>query len=93
MTPKQWRDMTIGKSYNIDGAYGAQCWDYFAYFVKYFNLPISTYCSLTGYVCDLWRLRNSYGYSEYFDYITDHSAVRDGDWCIWLKGSSCELTG
>lgn len=88
MTPEKWRDMTIGKSYDIDGAYGAQCWDYFAYFVKYFNLPISTYCSLTGYVCDLWRLRNQYGYSTYFDYITDPAKLRPGDWVIWDKGSS-----
>ena len=88
MTPEKWRDMTIGKSYDIDGAYGAQCWDYFAYFVKYFNLPLSTYCSLTGYVCDLWRLRNQYGYSTYFDYITDPAKLQPGDWVIWDKGSS-----
>ena len=88
MTPKQWRDMTIGKTYDIDKAYGAQCWDYFAYFVMYFGLPISTHCSLTGYVCDLWRLRNSYGYSEYFDYITDAAKLEPGDWVIWDQGSS-----
>lgn len=88
MTPKQWRDMTIGKKYDIDGAYGAQCWDYFAYFVQYFKIPVSTYCSLTGYVCDLWRLRNQYGYSTYFDYITDPAKLQPGDWVIWDKGSS-----
>ena len=88
MTPKQWRDMTIGKSYNIDGAYGAQCWDYFAFFIKYFNLPLSTYCSLTGYVCDLWRLRNTYHYSEYFEYIYDAKDLRAGDWVIWDRNSS-----
>ena len=88
MTPLQWRDMTIGKQYDIDGAYGPQCWDYFAYFVKYFGLPLDTKCSITGYVCDLWRLKDQYGYSTYFEYITDPSRLQIGDWVIWDRGSS-----
>ena len=88
MTPLQWRDMTIGKQYDIDGAYGPQCWDYFAYFVKYFGLPLDTKCSITGYVCDLWRLKDQYGYSTYFEYITDPSKLQIGDWVIWDRGSS-----
>lgn len=88
MTPKQWRDLTIGKSYDVDQAYGNQCWDYFAYFVQHFKLPISTKCSLTNYVCDLWRLRDKNNYSAYFDYITDASKLKDGDWVIWDRGSS-----
>ena len=88
MTPLQWRDMTIGKQYDIDGAYGPQCWDYFAYFVKYFGLPISTYCALTKKACDLWRLKDQYGYSTYFEYITDPSKLQIGDWVIWDIGSS-----
>lgn len=88
MTPIQWRDMTIGRTYDVDKAYGAQCWDYFAFFVSYFNLPISTYCALTKKVCDLWRLRNQYGYSAYFEYVTDPSKLQIGDWVIWDIGSS-----
>lgn len=87
MTPYEWRAETIGKAYNTDGAYGYQCWDYFDAFVKYFKLPISTYCALTGYVCDLWRLRDKYGYSQYFEYITDPAELRDGDWTIFDRGS------
>lgn len=88
MNPKQWRDMTIGKSYDIDKAYGSQCWDYFAYFLQYFNLPLSAQCSLTNYVCDLWRLKDKYGYSTYFEYVYNASDLRTGDWVIWDKGSS-----
>lgn len=88
MTPNEWKDLTINKTYDVDGAYGAQCWDYFAYFCQYFKLPVSTYCALTGYVCDLWRLRDKYGYSAYFDYITDVKDLKPGDWCFWDRGSS-----
>lgn len=88
ITPEQWEGMTIGKTYDIDKAYGAQCWDYFAYFVKYFNLPVSTYCGLTGYVCDLWRLKDKNGYGEYFDFINPDEELQNGDWCFWDKGSS-----
>ena len=71
MTPFEWRSETLGKSYNTDGAYGYQCWDYFDAFIRYFKLNVSTYCALTGYVCDLWRLKDKYGYAKYFDFITD----------------------
>ena len=95
MTPFQWRNQTIGKSYDLDGFPASnkyQCWDYFAQFIKQMNLPVSTYCSLTGYVCDLWRLRDKYGYSKYFDYITNPNDLRVGDWAIWDKGSSHQFS-
>lgn len=87
MTPYEWRSETLGKAYNTDAAYGFQCWDYFDAFVKYFKLPVSTYCALTGYVCDLWRLRDKYGYSQYFDYVTNPADLHDGDWVIFDRGS------
>lgn len=83
MTPKEWYDKTIGKTYDIDGAYGAQCWDYFAKFIKDLKIPCSTYCQLTGYAGDLWRLRSQYGYGKYFDFITNITDLNDGDWCFW----------
>lgn len=87
-TPNEFRNATLGKSYDLDGAYGAQCWDYYAYFLKANNIPVSAYCSLTGYVCDLWRLKDKYGYDKYFDYITDPKDLQSGDWCFWDRGSS-----
>lgn len=88
MTPNEWKDLTINKTYNVDGAYGAQCWDFLAYFFQYFKIPASTYCALTGYVCDLWRLKERYGYSKFFDFITDAKDLKPGDWCFWDRGSS-----
>lgn len=92
LTPQAWYNMTIGKGYNVDGAYGNQCWDYFAYFIKYFGLGLNTYCATTGYVIDLWNLRDKYNYSKHFTYITDPKKLQNGDWLIWAKGSSCPLS-
>ena len=91
MTPQAWRNQTIGKSFDSDNypkQNPYQCWDYFDAFMKYFKLDVSTYCSLTGYVCDLWRLREKYGYSKYFDFITNAADLRVGDWAIFDRGSS-----
>lgn len=76
---------TINKSFNTDNAYGAQCWDLFDYFCNQEGLPISRYCKNTGWVSDLWYLRDAYGYSEYFEYITNPDELRQGDWCIWAS--------
>lgn len=88
MTPQQWYNMTYGQGYNVDGAYGNQCWDYFAYFVKYFGLGLNTHCANSGYVGDLWDLRNTYGYSKHFEFITSSAKLQNGDWVIWPYGSS-----
>ena len=91
MTPREWRNKTIGKAYDRDN-YPAgnkyQCWDYFAQFVYEMQIPVSTHCSLTGYVSDLWRLKDSYNYNKYFEYITNPADLQEGDWCLWDRGSS-----
>lgn len=92
MTPLSWRNRTIGKSYNPDHAYNEQCWDFFEEFCEKNNLDISRYCALTGYVCDLWRLREKYGYSKYFEFITNPNDLRVGDWAIWDRGSSHQFS-
>lgn len=85
MTPSEWYANTIGKKYDVDGAYGAQCWDYFAYFCNYNKLNVNTYCSTTGYAGDLWNLKFTKGYGRYFEFIYDPSKLRNGDWCFWRK--------
>ena len=92
MSPTDWFNMTYGHSYDVDGYYGAQCWDYFAYFVQYTGIGVSTYCALTHYVGDLWTLKDQYGYSEHFEYITNPNALQNGDWLIWPQGSSNPLS-
>lgn len=90
-TPNEFRRATLGKSIDMDGYPASnkfQCWDLYDYFLVQNAIPVSAYCSLTGYVCDLWRLKDKYGYDKYFDYIYDPKDLQPGDWCFWDRGSS-----
>ena len=85
MTPQEFYDSTYGNKYDIDNAYGYQCWDGMAKFCKDTSIPLSTiYCSKTGYVQDIWELRNSTGILNYFDEVTP-SNFKNGDWIIWSR--------
>jgi len=91
MTPKEFRDKTIGHSYDFDNyppGNKYQCIDYFNKGIIDLHIPVDIYCALSGYVRDLWYLRDQYGYYNYFDYITDSGQLKNGDWCIWDFGSS-----
>lgn len=91
MTPKEFIDSTLDKSYDFDNyppENKYQCIDYFQKLLIDLHIPVSIYCALTGYVCDLWRLREQYGYGQYFQYITDPKKLRNGDVVIWDRGSS-----
>ena len=90
MIPKQWVDATLGKyidtdNYPRENPY--QCWDYFDFFCRKIGFTGSRKCANTGYVGDLWILRDVEGYHYYtdFDYITDPKKFEDGDWVFWEK--------
>lgn len=71
---------------NTDNAYGAQCWDLFDKFCQDYNIDVSRYCAITGYVPDLFYLFDEYGYSAYFDKINVEN-LQVGDWCFWDYGN------
>lgn len=78
----------IGHEVDVDGAYGAQCWDLFAFFCKQADWPIF-HCTTTGYVKDLWNNRNSSGILNYFKIV---NAPQKGDWTIWNNCAACPLS-
>lgn len=85
LTPAEWYGMTIGKAYDVDKAYGAQCWDYFAQFCKHCDLVLmNLYCGLTRFAGDIWKQRYSNGASMYFEFIKPED-IREGDWLFWDK--------
>lgn len=79
-------DKYNGKYLNTDNAYGAQCWDLFDKFCQDYNIEVSRYCAITGYVPDLFYLFDEYGYYEYFDKINIDN-LQVGDWCFWDYGN------
>lgn len=87
-TPQDFYNQYNGKRIDYDGSYGVQCVDGFKVFCNWAGVPVKS--TGNNYASGYWIYRNSNGYSKYFDFITDKSKVRRGDWCIWNNGSSCE---
>lgn len=83
MTPNEWIRYSLGKSFDTDNypiAQKYQCWDWFDKWCSIVDIPCSRYCSLTGYVGDLWKLRYEYGYDNYFDFVNSVNQLQNGDW-------------
>ena len=74
--PQEFYNRTVGKAYDVDGAYGFQCWDLWAECCRSNGVPLSViHCSLTGYVEDTWKLRHKSGILDYFDAVPAESAT------------------
>lgn len=84
ITAQEFINERNGKAVDVDGAYGAQCWDLFAYFCKCAGYPILN-CTSTGYAKDIWNLRKSSGALNYF---VEAPIMQKGDWCIWGETSN-----
>lgn len=96
MTPREFRDAVLGKRFDVDNfppSNPYQCFDLFSYCLIVLGIPVDTYCAITGYVSDLWKLRDQYGYYQYFDYIYDAKQLINGDWCFWDRGNSSHPSG
>ena len=86
--PQEFYNRTVGRAFDVDGSYGFQCWDLWAECCRSNGVPLSViHCSLTGYVEDVWKLRNRSGILQYFDAIPADQIIV-GDWIIWGKDYS-----
>lgn len=83
MTPQDFINEVMGKSFDIDGYYGAQCWDLFARYCQRLGYPIF-HCTKTGYVGDIWTERKSTGILSYFKEV-DIDSAKQGDVVIFKK--------
>lgn len=68
----------IGKSYDIDGAYGAQCVDGFNEYIRWGGHSVIT----RGNAWDIGNGWKSNGLSSYCTQVA-FSNIRDGDICFW----------
>lgn len=87
MKPSDFVSKYYGQIVDYDSAYSVQCVDAFKVFCKWAGIPVKA--TPNNWANGYWIYRDSLGYSQWFDYITDPKDVRDGDWCVWDKGSSC----
>lgn len=65
---QEFRTATLGRYIDVDGYYGAQCWDEYAKYCQHLGVPFAN-CTTTGYVMDIWTNRATNGMLRYFDEV------------------------
>lgn len=80
-TYQQFKSEVLGKRFDIDGYYGAQCWDGTAYYHKWLGYPI-THTDIHGYACDIWESRKTNGILKNFIEVT---VMQPGDIAVFKK--------
>ena len=89
-TVYQFYTQHVGKIYDTDNAYGAQCVDGFSVFNQWAGLPDPA--TPNGWADGYWIYRDQLGFSKYFRYITDPRDLQNGDWVVWKRGSSHNMS-
>lgn len=98
-TPTEFVRRYNGVQIDWDGVYGTQCVDGWKVFLEWAGIPVRA--TPNGWADSIWTCKNADGslnekYQAWtdknFERITDPEALQDGDWCIWGKGSSCNLS-
>ena len=89
LTPQDYYNQVIEKSFDEDGSYGCQCVDAFKHFCRTvvgYDISDTPICYPTGYACSIWDNFYDLGLDKYFDKVYPDQMV-DGDWTIWSMGS------
>lgn len=84
-SPQAFINQFTGCIDDFDGACGTQCVDGFKRCCYWLGVPVKP--TQTGWANGYWTHRMEY--AKYGTFITDTSALRAGDWCIWDFNSSC----
>lgn len=95
-TYQHFKDYTYGKCWNVDGAYGAQCWDLGALFwMNYTSNGRSLDTCGTGAAKGAWNCKEKNAGTE-FDLGYDKTKIKTGDWVITGAGTwghVCQAAG
>ena len=81
MTYQEFYRTRLGKSYDHDGYYNAQCWDGYVEYCKYLGYPYAS-CRQSGYVKDIWNQRKTNGILNYFNEVT---IMQPGDVAVFKE--------
>lgn len=77
----EFRNMVLGKGFDIDGYYGNQCWDGYAKYCQYLGYPFA-HCGISGYVKDIWNQRATNGMLKYFNEV---EVMQPGDVAVFKE--------
>lgn len=90
MSWARWEQHVLGRYIDMDGAYGAQCWDLWAHYaVNVWGAPLlstytawsGSYAGLAGSLASQFPARE--GIEKYFRKLSPGNAIRRGDVLVW----------
>ena len=85
---QEFKNMVLGKAFDVDGWYSAQCWDGYAYYMQYLGLK-PAWCTSTGYVQDIYTNMDTNGMKEQCDLVYNLQA---GDIVVFPVCSTTPLS-
>ena len=85
---QEFKNMVLGKAFDVDGAYSAQCWDGYAYYMQYLGLK-PAWCTSTGYAQDIYTNMDSNGMKTQTDLVT---SLQPGDIVVFPRNSVTPLS-
>ena len=68
-----------GTSHDVDGVYGAQCWDGYAFYMKWLGYGYA-HCTASGGAKDIWTQRASNGMLNSCNVV---GSPQNGDIAVW----------
>lgn len=74
-----------GRTFDIDSAYGGQCWDGYAHYCQLLGYPYAN-CTASGYVKDIYEQRETNGMLKNFTLV---SVMQSGDIAVFKESGSC----
>lgn len=83
MSYQDFKNLALGKGFDIDRAFGNQCWDGYARYCQYLGVPYAN-CTSTGWVKDIWNNRHSNGMDKYFDEV---NVMQPGDIAVFKEST------
>ena len=89
---QEWRNATLGNGYNVDNAYGNQCWDFCAELWYQYGLRLVTRPSGNGIASDCWNISRYTNARPPFTSIEGKENIKRGDVLVW-NGTSQSPTG
>ena len=83
----QWRAQTFGNGYNVDYAYGNQCWDYCALLYYQYGLSLITKAG-GGYAFECWTVSRNANARYPFVAVTGINNIKRGDIIVLNRTAS-----
>lgn len=89
---QEWRDATLGNGYNVDNAFGNQCWDFCALLWYQYGLSLITKPGGNGTAQDCWLVSRAANAVPPFEAVYNKQEIKRGD-VVVLGASQGSGTG